>query len=325
MRVVEATAFGSPEVLVSRHAPDPVAGAGQVVVDVSVAPVLFVETQVRAGWGGEWFPVTPPYVPGAGVAAEVISVGDGVDPGWLGRRVVTDTADGQGGYAEQAVVPAASLITAPDELELPEAAALLHDGRTALGLTDAAALQPEEWVLVVGAAGGLGLLLVQLAKTAGAKVIAAARGTAKLELTRELGADVVIDYAEPGWLARVREATGEAGPGAVFDGVGGQLGREAFAVTAPGGRFSAHGAPSGGFAEIDPAEAERRGITVRGIADVQFAPEVGKRLIERVLAEAAAGRIRPVIGQRFPLERAADAHAAIEARTTLGKTLLVIR
>ena len=133
-----------------------------------------------------------------------------------------------------------------------------------------------------------------------------------------------MDYSQQGWPEQVREATGGPGPDVVFDGVGGQIGLAAFEITARGGRFSAHGAPSGGFAEIDPREAERRGVTVRGIQHVQFSPADGKRLIERVLSEAAAGRIRPVIGQTFSLERAADAHAAIEARGVIGKTLLLI-
>lgn len=323
MRVVQATRFGGPEVLVTSEVPDPVAGPGQVVVGVSVAPVLFLETQLRRGWGGEHFTVRPPYVPGVGVAGEVISIGEGVDPGWVGRRVVTDTGEG-GGYAEQAVAPAEGLIAVPDGLGLPEAAALLHDGRTALRLAEVARIRPGEWVLVVAAGGGLGILLVQLAHAAGARVIGAARGQRKLDLVQALGADAVVDYSELGWPERVREATGGTGPDVVFDGVGGQIGRAAFEVTARGGRFSAHGAPSGGFAEIDPREAERRGVTVSGIEQVQLAPADAKRLAERALSEAVAGRIRPVIGQTFPLERAADAHAAIEARGVIGKTLLLI-
>jgi len=323
MRMVQVTRFGGPEVLVTSEAPDPVAGPGQVVVDVSVAPVLFVETQIRRGWGGEWFKVKPPYVPGFGVAGQVISVGEGVDPGWVGRHVVTNTHEG-GGYAEQAVAPAEGLIPVPDGLGLREAAALLHDGTTALGLAEGARIRPKEWVLVVAAAGGLGILLMQLAHVAGARVIGAARGKRKLDLARELGADAVVDYSEPGWPERVRDAARGTGPDVVFDGVGGQIGRAAFEVTARGGRFSAHGAPSGAFAPIDPQEAERRGVTVRGIEQVQFAPADAKRLAERALSEAAAGRIRPVIGQTFPLERAADAHAAIEARGVIGKTLLLI-
>ncbi len=254
MRVVQAMAFGGPEVLVSSEAPDPVAGPGQVVVGVSVAPVLFVDTQIRRGWGGEWFTVKPPYVPGFGVAGQVISVGQGVDPAWVGRHVVTNTHDG-GGYAERAVAPAEGLIPMPDGLGLREAAALLHDGTTALGLVEGARIRRGEWVLVVAAAGGLGILLVQLAHAAGARVVGAARGKRKLDLARELGADAVVDYSEPGWPERVREATGGSGPDVVFDGVGGEIGRAAFEVAARGGRFSAHGAPSGAFA---PSIRKRR-------------------------------------------------------------------
>ncbi len=323
MQVVQAMRFGGPEVLVASEAPDPTAGPGQVVIDVFVAPVLTLEAQIRSGWGGEFFTVKPPYVPGAGVAGEVISVGEGVSPDWIGRRVVADT-DG-GGYAERAVASAEGLIPVPEGLDLPEAAALLHDGRTAMGLFENARIQPRDWVLVVAAGGGLGSLLVQLAHAVGARVIGAARGERKLDLARELGADVAVDYSEPGWAERVREATSGNGPSVVFDGVGGQIGRAAFEITASSGSFSAHGAPSGDFAEIDSEEAERRGITVSGIQDVQFAPAEAKQLVERVMAEAVSGRIRPVIGRTFPLEKAVDAHATIEAREVVGKTLLIVR
>jgi NADPH:quinone reductase len=321
MRVIQATQFGGPEVLVPSETPDPVAGPGEVVVDVVVAPTLFVETQIRRGQAREWFPVEPPYVPGAGVAGRVRSIGDGVDAGWVVRRVVADTR--AGGYAERVAVPANTLIAVPDGLGLREAAAVLHDGRTAMRLAAVAEIRPGEWVLVTAAGGGLGALLVQLAQAEGAHLIGAARGKQKLDLAVELGAEVVVDYSESGWTERVLDATGGAGVDVVFDGAGGEIGLAAFGVTAAGGRFSAHGAPSGGFTPIDRAEAERRGITLSGIEDVQLSPEDGKRFAEQALAEAAAGRIRPVIGQTFPLERAADAHAAIEARDVIGKTLLL--
>jgi NADPH:quinone reductase len=134
---------------------------------------------------------------------------------------------------------------------------------------------------------------------------------------------VIVDYSEPDWPRRVREATGGTGPDVVFDGAGGELGRAAFEITARGGRFSAHGGPSGGFTEIDRYEAERRRVTVRGIEQVQYSPTELRRMTERALSEAAAGRIKPVIGRTFPLEQAADAHAAIEAREVVGKTLLL--
>jgi NADPH:quinone reductase len=151
------------------------------------------------------------------------------------------------------------------------------------------------------------------------------RGGRKLDLARQMGAGVVVDYSEPAWPDRVLEVTAGRGPDLVFDNVGGKLGRAAFGITARGGRLSAHGAPSGGFARIGPREAEHRGVTVRGIEQVQHAPAASTRLVARALAEAAAGRIRPVIGHTFPLERAAAAHAAIEARTVIGKTLLLCR
>jgi NADPH2:quinone reductase len=323
MRAVQATEFGPPDVLAPIELPEPTAGPGQVVVSVKFAPVLFLDTQIRAGWGREWFPVTPPYTPGAGVAGEITSTGQDVDLEWAERRVVADTAE-DGGYLERAVVEAGSLFAIPEALGTAEAAALLHDGRTAMGLVEATDFRPSEWVLVLGAGGGLGILLVQLAHAAGARVIGAARGKRKLDLARDLGASVVVDYSQSDWAQEVLAATGGAGPDVVFDGVGGEIGRAAFEITARRGRFSAHGAPSGGFAPIDRQEAERRMITLQGIEQVQFGPADARRLTERALSEAAAGRIRPIIGQRYPLACAADAHRAIEARDIIGKTLLEI-
>jgi NADPH:quinone reductase len=324
MRVVQVTRFGPPDVLAVAEAPDPVAGEGQVVIRVSAIDVLFVDTRIRAGEGGEYFKVRPPYVPGNGVAGEVIAAGQDVDEAWIGRRVVTRTggAGGHGGYAERVAVPVDGVLPVPDRLGSPEAAALLHDGVTGMGLIEAARIRPGEWVLITAAGGGMGLLLVQLAAAAGGRVIGAARGKRKLDLVEEVGAEITVDYSAPGWTQKVREATG-SGAKVVLDGVGGAIGREAFEVTANGGRFSAHGAPGGGFTEIDPGEAERRGVTVRGIRDVQFGPADVRRLLERGLREAATGGLWPVIGQTFPLERAADAHAAIEAREVTGKTLLL--
>lgn len=323
MRAVQASEFGPPDVLVLSELPEPAAGPGQVVVGARYAPVLFLDTQIRAGWGRDWFPVTPPYTPGAGVAGEIISVGADVDPEWVGRRVAADTGAG-GGYLERAVVDAGRVVAIPEALGTAEAAALLHDGRTAIGLVEVADVQPGEWVLVLGAAGGLGILLVQLAHSAGARVIGAARGERKLGLARDLGASVVVDYSHSDWPRQVLAATGGTGPGVVFDGVGGEIGQAAFEITARGGRFSAHGAPSGGFAPIDRQEADRRTITVWGIEQAQFAPADARRLTGRALSEAAEARIRPIIGQMYPLERAADAHRAVESRDVIGKTLLEI-
>jgi NADPH2:quinone reductase len=324
--VIQVTRFGGPEVLTTISVSDPLPGPGEVTIAVSAVDVLLLDAVIRSGRAAAWFPVTPPYVPGNGVSGRVAAVGEGTDPGWAGRPVIARTGGGggSGGYAEQVVVPASALIPIPDGAGLAEAAAVLHDGATALGLVASTGIGAGEQVLILGAAGGLGILIGQLARTRGARVIAAARGKAKLDLLDEQGASAVVDYGEPDWAARVVRLTGGAGPDVVFDGVGGQLGAAAFEVLADGGRFSAHGAASGGFAPIAADQAGRRGVTVRGIEQVQFGPGEHARLAGQALAGLATGRIRPLIGQTFPLHQAAEAHASLETRSALGKTLLTV-
>jgi NADPH2:quinone reductase len=282
-------------VLVLEDVPEP---DGEAVVDVALANITFVETQIRAGR-----PPNPamapelPFIPGNGV-------GGSVD----GRRVIASTG-GTGAYAERVAVPAASLIDVPDGLDLADAVALLADGRTAMLLMSGADVRAGETVLVEAAAGGVGSLLVQLARNAGARVVGAAGGERKLALARELGAEQVVDYTQDGWADDVEPVD------VAFDGVGGDIGRAAFDLVRPGGRFYPFGMASGAFARLP----ERDDVTVvrRGDADLLA-------LTRAALAEAAAGRLRPVIGQTFALDRAAEAHAAIEARATVGKTLLLV-
>lgn len=323
MRATQAKEFGGPEVLVPVEVPDPVAGPGQVLVAVAAVDTIFVETQVRRGWGQEFFPITPPYVPGGGIAGTVRATGEGVDPGWTGRRVVASIGS-TGGYAELAVAPVEALAAVPDGVSLTDAAALVHDGVTATKLLDVTALKPGEQVLVVGASGGMGTVLVQLAKAAGARVVGVARGERKTALVRELGADAVIDGASPDWAGQAREALGGSGADVVLDGVGGEIGLAAYALVADGGRFSAHGAPTGGFAPVDPADAAARGVRLLGIGDVQMTVPEHAAFAAEVLRSAAAGDLRPVIGGTFPLDRAAAAHEAIESRTLLGKTVITV-
>ncbi len=317
MLAVMLAEFGPPSVLVPAEVPDPVPGPGQVVVDVAFASITFVETKIRAGR-----PPNPamapalPAVPGNGVGGVVSMVGPGADQALAGLRVVTSTG-GSGGYAQRCAVPAAGLIPVPGTLPLDVAVALLADGRTALALSDAVNPQPGETVLVEAAAGGVGSLLVQLAKRSGARVVALAGGPRKLAAVRELGADLAVDYREPGWVGLVRRAAGPVD--AVYDGVGGTVGRDAFALLRPSGRFAGFGMASGGFAAI-PAGARPDVIRV-GIGPLD--QDRSGQLTRRALALAADGSLRPVIGQRFPLAQAAGAHAAIEARATIGKTLLI--
>jgi NADPH2:quinone reductase len=171
---------------------------------------------------------------GNGVGGVVAAVGAGVDGGPVGKRVVAGTG-GSGGYAERAAVEAGGLVEVFDGLELDIAVALLADGRTATMLVRAVGLRGGKRVLVEAAAGGVGTLLVQLARAAGATVVAAAGGARKLELARDLGAEVVVDYRESDWTQRVRGAVGRVD--VVFDGVDGAIGRSAFELLDRGGRM----------------------------------------------------------------------------------------
>jgi NADPH:quinone reductase len=326
VRVIEVPHFGGPEVLKLVERPDPIAGRGQVVVDAVASDVLYVDTMIRSGQGAEYFAVRPPYIPGNGLGGTIASVGDGVDENWLGRTVVahTEGPGGGNGYAERAVVSVDDLTAVPEEVETLDAIAVLHDGVTAFRVVEVTEASRRDRVLVLGAAGGMGLLLVQLLSSRGAHVIGAARGRAKLAVIAEAGAHTVVDYDRQGWAQEVLEANHGVGPDLVLDGVGGHIGRDAFEIIARNGRFSAHGAPSGSFAQIEPVRARERRVALTGINDLQLTPTVRSQLIRQVLAEVRNGRMSPLIGQTFPLEQAERAHAAMEARETIAKTLLMI-
>jgi NADPH2:quinone reductase len=306
MRAVVLNEFGPPDRLVPADVPDPVPGPGQVLIDVQIANITFIETQLRAGRAPN--PAMLPSLPAI--------MGNGVG-GTLrdGLRVVAATG-GAGGYATRAVAGDPWPLPVPAGVDLSDAVALLADGRTALALIRAATVRPGEVVLVEAAAGGVGSLLVQLAGRAGARVVAAAGGARKLSVASQLGAEVLADYTEPGWASHAEPVD------VVFDGVGGRVAAEAFALLRPGGRMISYGLASGSFAAIGDAEASARGVSlVRG---VPVSPQESRELSAAALDLAAAGKLRPVIGQTFPLERAADAHAAIESRTAIGKTLLMV-
>jgi len=315
VRAVWLREFGGPEKLVPGDAPDPVPGEGQALVEVEFVNVTFVETQMRAGAAP--FPMKePPLVLGNGVGGVVSAVGPGADPGLVGRRVVNSTG-GSGAYAERVAVDAAGVLEVPDGVPLDQAVALLADGRTAVMMLRVAEPKPGERVLVEAAAGGVGTLLVQLAKAAGTTVVAAAGGPRKVELALRLGADEAVDYREPGWTEKAGQVD------VVLDGVGGDVAREAFTLLREGGRMVSFGLASGEWANIPEEDAEARGVTL--VASPSATPEQLREFTRTALEEAAAGRLHPVIGQRYPLEAAADAHTAIESRSTVGKTLLEVR
>ena len=310
--------FGPPEVLSLTELAAPSAAGGEVLVAVTYANVTFVETQIRAGRPPHPSMQPPlPAILGNGVGGVVAAVGPDADPDLLGRAVVASLA-GSGGYAEQAVTATARLIPVPDGVTMRDAVALLADGRTAMSLLGRADVRDGDTVVIEAAAGGVGTLLVQLAHNAGARVVALAGGDRKLALAAELGADVTVDYRTGDWSSRVRDTVGAVD--VVFDGVGGDVGAAAFGLLRPGGRFCPFGMASGGFAPVTVELARDAGVDVRGGGPMSPAESV--TLSRAALDEASAGRLRPVIGQEHPLSEAAAAHAAIEARATVGKTLL---
>lgn len=325
MHAIEAARFGGPDVLAYRELADPVPGPGQLLVAAEACDVLFVDTMIRSGRGRDYFPIRPPYVPGNGVGGTVTAVGDGVDAAWLGREVVAHTgrAGGTGGYAELAAASLADCALVPDGATVRDATALLHDGTTALRVLEVTGAGAGERILVLGAAGGMGIVLVQLLAARGAVVVGAARGPAKLDAITKAGAQAAVDYSDPDWTSAALAAFGGQRPDAVLDGVGGELGATAFGLVADYGRFSAHGSPSGSFTAIDAAAARARGITVTTIADLHYSAGDRARLMAGILTELAEGHLAPLIGQTYPLAEAPRAHAALAARATLAKSLLL--
>lgn len=324
MRAVTVSEFGGPEVLQVREVETPKPGPGHVLVDVDGIDVLDLDVKLRSGWGAQWG-LQLPFTPGGGVAGTVSAVGDDVDGALLGRRVVGRTAAAPtGGYAEQALAPADRVAVVPDGVDSATAAGLAHDGVTALALLDRHPVGPDDRVLILGAAGGAASLIVQAAAAAGATVVGAVRGERKREAVRRLGASLVVDYADETWVDAVRAYLPD-GATVVFDGVGGVLGRAALErLTALRGRFSAHGAASGGFSVDDRADVEQRlGVTVTGIEVPQAADAHFSTLLDRALAATASGQLQPQIGLRAPLDDAAEVHRALEARAVVGTAVLI--
>jgi NADPH2:quinone reductase len=325
VRAIEVHDFGPPDVLRITDLPDPVPGPGQVVIAASACDVLFVDTLIRSGGAASYFPIRPPYVPGNGVGGTVVAVGESVTSNWLGQPVAAHTGGpgGTGGYAQLAVADLEHTVVVPGDADPLSATAVLHDGTTALRVLEICDIRPGEWVLILGAAGGMGILLVQLLATQGAHVIGGVRGPAKQEVVTRAGAVATVDYGLPGWTEAVLEATSGVRPAVVLDGVGGPTGAAAFALIADGGRFSAHGSPSGSFASIDADAARRRQVRVTTIGDLQYGAGDRSRLTKDIIGQLAERRIAPLIGQTFALTEAAKAHEAIAERRTVAKTLLL--
>ncbi|MEV6772253.1 zinc-binding dehydrogenase [Nocardia sp. NPDC051030] len=323
MHAVRLHAFGPAENLRYESVADPVPGRGQVRIAVASAGVHLIDTSIRSGEAYGPIPVPElPTIPGREVAGTVDRVGPEVSESWLGRSVVTHLGQAPGGYAELAVTEVERLQEIPAGLDFDTAVAMIGTGRTTMGILQFTEIDANTVAIITAAGGGIGTLLVQYLKNAGATVIGLAGGPEKTDLVAGNGADLAVDYLRPDWPDRVRDTYGDRPATVLFDGVGGETARTAVDLLAKGGQWVVFGWASGPV-DITPEELGERGITSQNVLGPKMLERAGgiRALEDRALAEAASGRLRPAI-HRFPLAQAAAAHHALENRGTTGKVVL---
>jgi len=324
MHAIQLSRFGGPDVLEVVDLPTPVPRAGEVLIRVHAAGINFFEVLMRA----DRYAVTPqlPMVPGVEAAGVVEAVGQGVNAALLGTRVAAPlfvSKRPHSGYAEQVTIDVDLAVPLPEALSFEDATALMVQGLTALHLLRQSSPE-EKSVLVPAAAGGVGSLLVQLARLKGAsKVIAVAGGKAKLDHVLSLGADSAIDYSQPDWPARVRDVTGGEGADIIYDTVGGALTAAALQALAPGGELVFAALGRFALAASDVEAIIGRNQSLRGFALLPLlSPAVLRASLSELFHLAASGRLQVAIGGRFPLDRASEAHRLLDERRSTGKVVL---
>ncbi|MFE7036298.1 zinc-binding dehydrogenase [Streptomyces sp. NPDC057621] len=346
MHAIRLHTFGPPENLTYERTQAPRPAPGQVRIEVAAAGVHLLDTALRAGVRGP-YPELPalPTIPGREVAGTVESLGEGVAALWLGKRVVAHLGLNPGGYADLAVTDVDRLHEIPQNLDFAQAVAMIGTGRTTMGILQFTDLTPADVVLVPAAAGGIGTLLVQYARHAGATVIGLAGGPDKVARVEKNGADLAVDYKDPAWPDEVRRFLGDRPATVVFDGVGGDTAQKAVALLAHPTGPTSPASPTHPGHRADPAHPTGRHIVfgwsgtglhdgtpylVEGVSRSVLGPAMLQRtggpnplrtLELRALTEAAEGRLVPDV-HRFPLAEAAAAHRALETRATHGKVVL---
>jgi NADPH2:quinone reductase len=324
MKAIRQQAFGGPGELRLEDVPDPQPGEGQVRIRVAAAGVQLLDTVIRRGEAGQRVMPFLPMIPGREVAGVVDQAGPGTDNALPGRRVVADLGLASGGYAELVLASVGSLHDIPGSLDTDQAVAMIGTGRTAMAILELARPVPGDVVVVTAAASGIGTLLVQAARNAGATVIGAAGGPGKTALARQLGAAITADYLQPDWAQRARADLHGRGATLVLDGVGGNIGRTAMNLLGADGRLVMFGQAAGTLIPLTADDLYRLGITAAAAVGARILQRPGglRDLETRAIQAAAQGHLRPVIGQRYALADAAAAHTAIESRSTTGKTIL---
>ena len=323
MKAVLCKAYGPPDSLVLEDVPAPEPGPGQVVVGVKACGVNFPDTLMIQGK----YQHKPefPFSPGGEVAGTVLRVGPGVEGVDVGDRVIAYT--GYGGFAEEVVAGADRLIRMPAGMDFVQASAfVLTYGTSLYALKDRGRLAPGETLLVLGAAGGVGIAAVEIGKALGARVIAAASSEDKLALCREHGADETIDYGREDLREQLRALTGDRGVDVVYDPVGGPYTEPALRGTAWGGRFLVVGFAAGEIPRIPLNLPLLKGCDIVGVSWGGFLRRDGSRTaahLEELVSLYATGKLKPHVTVTYPLERAAEALDDIMQRRAKGKIVVV--
>lgn len=324
MKAVVCRRFGGPDVLELDEVDDPVARDGQVLVDVKACAINFPDLLMIQ----DLYQFKPdlPFVPGSEVSGVVREVGPGVDRFRPGDRVLGSSIL-VGGLAERAVLRANTTVALPDTTSFEDAAGLLYAyGTSHHALKDRAALRPGESLLVLGAAGAVGLAAVEISKVMGARVIAAASTEEKLELCRSYGADETVNYSKEDLKVRVRELTGGQGADVVYDPVGGTYSEPALRSTAWDGRFLVIGFAAGDIPRIPLNLALLRGCSIVGVfwgSFVSREPERHRANVAELVGWWNEGRLRPHTSATHPLDRAGDAFRDLAERRAMGKVVVV--
>lgn len=321
MRAIQIKTTGGPEVMEVAEVPTPKPGAGQVLVKIEASGVNFIDTYLREGR----YAAELPFIPGQEAAGTVVAVGSEAAGFAMGDRVAWNGT--RGTYAEFACAPAADLLRIPDEMSFLQAAAVLLQGLTAHYLShDTYPIQPGETVLIHAGAGGVGLLLTQMAKRRGARVLTTVSTEQKAALSRGAGADKVILYTVESFVEEVKRQTDGDGLPVVYDSVGKTTFEDSLKCLRPRGLMALYGASSGAVPAMDPIRLMSGSLylTRPTLKDyVRRRSDLERRAAD-VFGWVAAGELKVRIGATYRLEDAAQAHRELAGRKTTGKVLLTM-
>lgn len=323
MKAVVCQAWGLPDTLTVEELPDPQAAAGQVVIEVKAAGVNFPDVLIVQG--KYQFKPELPFIPGSEVAGVIRSVADDVTTFKPGDKVIAFTSTG--GFGQQLVAPVHALMPLPPGMDFDTAAAItLTYGTSYHAVADRAALKAGETMLILGAAGGVGVAAIEIGKALGARIIACASSDEKLEVCRQHGADVLINYSTQDLREAIKTATGGKGPDVIYDPVGGEYSEPAFRSIAWRGRYLVVGFANGEIPKLPLNLTLLKGASLIGVFWGEFAkrePKANLAGMRQVLQWLQEGKIRPHISGRYTLEETAQALNDMAARKVTGKVVIL--